>query len=81
MNIIVPFLLGELEEVTSFEAKNDEQRGEIVKIAIRSLEVGIIVMTKLIKEGGLESATVEKLAALVGENKLEEASALINSID
>ena len=75
---ITPFLLSELEEVVSFENKTDEQREDIMKTAIKSLEVSAVLTTKFINDDSLNQSMLDEVNGLIEDQKLQEAADLIN---
>ncbi|MBT3586088.1 MAG: hypothetical protein HN509_14375 [Halobacteriovoraceae bacterium] len=78
LTVITPFAIGELEDVVEFENKNDEQREEVMKVCIKSLEVGVVLLAKLLKDDAIDLSQLENLSSLIRENKLQEAADIIN---
>ena len=79
LRAITPFILSELEEVVSFEGKNDEQREDIIKTATKSLEVSTILFSKFLKDDSIDATMLDKVTNLIAEEKMEEAADIINN--
>ena len=78
LKVLTPFVLSELEEVVTFSDKNDQQREEIMKASIKSLEVSCILCSKLFDSSSLNEEMVEQVLSLIDQNKMDEASDIIN---
>ena len=79
LNIIAPFAVGELEEMVSFEKRTDEEREEILKVCMKSLEVGVLLTAKFMKEDSLNKNIISELLPLIEKNKLDQAAEIINA--
>lgn len=79
LKIFMEFSLGEVEEICSFESKTDEQREEVIKVVMKSVEVATSLMTHFVNEDGLNRGFFERCESLVKEDQFQELAALINS--
>ena len=80
LKVFTPFVLSELEEVTPFIDKTDEQRQDIMKAAIKSLEVTAILFSKMVKDDSLEALRLAQLKELIESGKVDEAAELFNKL-
>ena len=78
LKVFTPFVLSELEEITPFSEKTDEQRQNIMKAAIKSLEVTTILFGKIIRDDSLDVAKLDELKELIESGKLDEATDIFN---
>lgn len=47
LSIVSHYAFAELEELTPFDTKSDEEREEIMKIAVKTIETSVIVANEL----------------------------------
>lgn len=73
---IMPFITSEVEEICPFDDKSDEQREEILKVALKSVEVTVYILNRLVNDKGLDREKLNELKKLIDENNLEKASEL-----
>lgn len=74
---IMPFVTAEIEDVCSYEDKTDEQREEILKVAVKSVEISVYILNRLAKDDSINEEKFNQLAGLIKENKVSEAADLL----
>lgn len=79
LNIVTPFMMGELEEILPFANLSDERREETIKLAVKASEVTLVVMEKLLNADSLNSEKLDKVENLINEGKIDAAVELINN--
>ncbi len=80
LRIMGHFAIGSLDEVSSFEGKNDQDREEILKVALRSGEIAMMVFLKLMKDLPFDDERIDKLCSLLAEEKYEEVDMLMSKV-
>lgn len=73
LRIISHYTISELEEIVPFGSKSDEDREQITKVALKSIETTTIIMHEFLNANALNLTKVDTANDLLKNNKLEEA--------
>lgn len=77
LKIANPFVMGAIEEIVPFDKRSDEQKNEIMRVALKSLEIATVITSKFYD---LEKVDKEKLATAleaISQKNYEKAAEVI----
>lgn len=78
LNVLSPFVVNSLEEVVSFDSRGDEEREEILKVALRSLEIAAILTSKFYDSKSFNAEKLGNVQNALKKGKFEEAASYLN---
>ena len=79
LKIVSHYVFSELDEVVPFDSKSDEERDEIMKLVVKTIETSVIVSNELHNASSLNDQKVDTIVRLFQESKFDEAYGTLKS--
>ncbi|MBT4790303.1 MAG: hypothetical protein HON90_01925 [Halobacteriovoraceae bacterium] len=77
LTIASHYTFAELDELVPFDKKNDEERNEIMKVVVKTIESSVIVASELFKASSVDDSKLDNVFNLLNDKKFDEAYGLL----
>lgn len=78
LSVISHYALENLEEVIDYDKKSEEEREDIVKAALKSLEVSSIITLKFLDNKSFNQSKLDEVHQLIEGKQFDKANGVIN---
>ena len=78
LSTISHYVMDSLDEIVAFDVKSNEAREEIIKVALKSLEVSSILTCKFFDTNTLDLEQLDKVDIAIKENDFEKANLILS---
>jgi len=80
LTVLSSYVIRELESVISFEKLSDDERTEVLKVALKSCEVTTQILSSFYNPMSLKTEILDKAYSAIKNNRTDEADEIIATI-